>query len=683
MARLRWRAARGAARPSEWLRRAAFVGSLVVVLALLIWPIVAAVDGLEHARSAYALAAAATDQRAQLERAVLAARDQVAHVGTGRTAQVRSFGLRIKLQQAVEGLEASAETLWHCVSDLREVVHGDMALHATLVDMATELAPRVDAFAERLRHLSTVDHVILERMQEGWPRVNTLAIEDGSLRRDAKRFADLAAVAAERQLARARNRLLISVFIVAAGAVLGLIALHRLHRHLGLAQAEAMATRRDLRYMADHDEATGLWSRTWLKSRIAERLRGSRPAAVVLVTCDGLRTLQDGCGETAGAAILRRLVERLAAAAQPSLGIARIDVDTFAVLLDPDRIEPAFVGAAILERLSAPINAGGARFGLTPKLGWARDSVSIDSFDRLLSAANLALGEAKRTAGSGLHGFRPALRERLQDEQALQSALRRALDCGELRLFYQPKVRLTDARLVGFEALLRWQHPERGLLTPGAFLWAIEGTSLEEPVTDFVTQAAIDQLATWAKPAALAGTVAINLGAAAFATRRPLRRLLDAIERAELPPGAVQVEVTERVVLNEDPETIYARLTELRTFGIDVALDDFGTGHASLTHLSRMPSDTVKLDRSFVHYVDRFAASASITRHLIATLHELDKKVIAEGIERREEWIWLKEHRCDLGQGYLFARPLPANEATALIQAPDLRPASRDRTAVA
>lgn len=428
-----------------------------------------------------------------------------------------------------------------------------------------------------------------------------------------------------------------------------------------------------LRHLADHDGLTGLPNRALLHRRLehaaSEAARGTRPAALLLVDLDHFKDVNDLLGHSAGDRMLVEAAARLRACAREGDTVARLGGDEFALLL-PGLGEPA-AAAAVADRVVAALEKP---FWLDVRLVHAGASVGValagrdgTEADEILAAADLALYRAKGE-GRGCHRFfQPELRREVEVRRALEAELQQAVARDELVLRYQPQVRLRDGVVTGVEALLRWNHPARGLLPPAAFLDVLDGGSLAVGVGEWVLRTACRQARAWLDQGLPPIRMGVNLSAAQFRTRDLAATIAAVLAETGLPPAQLEVEITENILLKREMEVAGA-LRRIRALGVSVAFDDFGTGYASLSHLQQHALDRIKIDRSFVRDIGARADGATIARSIIALGKSLGIQVIAEGIEAADQEAFLRQHGCDEAQGYRYGRPITAGSVARLLR---------------
>ena len=421
--------------------------------------------------------------------------------------------------------------------------------------------------------------------------------------------------------------------------------------------------------LAHHDELTGLCNRHRFEALLTDLYECRADASVLLLGLDGFKGVNDGFGHAVGDALLQALAIRLPGALPSGATLARFGGDAFAVLLpgvgDPLAIER--VGSAMLSALAAPFTIDDQIIRLDACVGFALTPGHGADAEELMASADLALHQAKQEGGGRVRMYTPEMRRAARAHRETLDALRRALRQGELVLHYQPQVCLRSGRLVGAEALIRWQHPQHGLVLPGAFLPAIETSALALSVGAWVLDEACRQMAAWRAAGLSIGRVGVNLFSAQFQTGDLAEQVLGALARHGLAPGDLELEVTERVTLQDD-ERVLGVLRELHARGVRIAFDDFGTGYASLSTLKRFPLTVLKIDRAFVRDLLTDADDAAITRAIVVMSNELGLETVAEGIETAEHEVALRVLGCRVGQGFRYGRAMPAADLATLAQ---------------
>jgi diguanylate cyclase (GGDEF)-like protein/PAS domain S-box-containing protein len=426
-----------------------------------------------------------------------------------------------------------------------------------------------------------------------------------------------------------------------------------------------------LAHAALHDALTALPNRQLLTDRLEQALwrstRTDQPVAVLFLDLDRFKLINDSHGHAAGDKVLVTVVERIRATVRAGDTVARFGGDEFVVLCEgPDTAgQVADLAERVNASLSAPFAVQGSEFFLSASIGIALGTGGAATADGLLRDADAAMYRAKEQGRAGVEFFDEPMRSQVAGRLEMQNALHRAVERGELWLAYQPIIDLRSSGIVGVEALLRWQHPERGLLQPDAFISLAEDAGLIVPIGRWLIEEAAQACARWRHH-----DVSVSVNVSARQLRQPdlLETVAAALERHAVPAGALRLELTETVLM-EDLEFHGRTLAALRDLGVSLAIDDFGTGYSSLTYLRRFPVSTVKIDRSFVAGLGANLADSAIVDSVINLAHALDLEVVAEGTETAEQVACLLDLGCDKAQGYIFAVPAPAEEIDALLNA--------------
>jgi diguanylate cyclase (GGDEF)-like protein len=434
-------------------------------------------------------------------------------------------------------------------------------------------------------------------------------------------------------------------------------------------------------HAALHDPMTGLPNRSLLLGRLVEQVEaatretGGRHAtvsrvALILLDLDRFKVVNESLGHAAGDQLLAQVGGRLLTAARSTDTVARLGSDEFGILLGPVRSvrEAERVAARIEAAIDIPFTLDGTDVSVGASMGIAIGDEALPHPLDLLKQAEIALHRAKADPVRTVILFDPAMHAQTLDRVTLEHDLRRAIDRSELRLHYQPLVDLGTGAVLGMEALLRWEHPTRGLVPPLAFIPVAEETGLILPIGRWVLETACHQMRDWQRRfmAASGMSMSVNLSARQFADSSLVTSVATILDHAGLQPGQLELEITESVVMDQSEASV-ERLRGLRVLGVRLVLDDFGTGYSSLSYLRRLPLDTIKVDRSFVAGLGSDPADIPIVKAVIALAHGLGIDVVAEGIETAEQLASLRELACDRGQGYLFARPLPDLAMEALL----------------
>jgi diguanylate cyclase (GGDEF)-like protein len=420
-------------------------------------------------------------------------------------------------------------------------------------------------------------------------------------------------------------------------------------------------------WQARHDHLTELPNRAGLHELIdVELQRPDRPPITVLfLDVDGFKDVNDCLGHEVGDDLLRQLAVRLSDRTRSEDTVGRLGGDEFVVLCrDCDTVGAKVLAQRFQSIFDEPFDLGGRTARLTASIGIATargDDPSGTRSTDLVRDADLAMYEAKRAGRSRIRVFSPDLRDSVQQKVLIAEELRQAIVTGELVLHYQPVLHVPTGQVEGVEALVRWQHPERGLLPPGDFIPVVEEYELMAPLTRWVLGAATRQAAEWAR-LGLPLLVSVNVSAASLATGTLVDDVAEALATSELPPNRLIVELTETTVA-ENPERAAAQFAALRISGVEVAIDDFGSGFSSLGQLVNIPAGVLKIDRSLVTGAgDRRSQSAAAVAAVVALAQACGMRALAEGVETAEQMELIETLGCTFAQGYYIARPMPADE---------------------
>jgi diguanylate cyclase (GGDEF)-like protein/PAS domain S-box-containing protein len=428
--------------------------------------------------------------------------------------------------------------------------------------------------------------------------------------------------------------------------------------------SERTALEVELRHQAFHDPLTGLPNRALLHDRLEQAIRLAHrdggPLALLLMDLDRFKEVNDTLGHQQGDALLQQVCQRLRDALRASDTVARLGGDEFAVLLpETDEAGATAVARQLLRVLEQPFLLEGQPVDVGASLGLALHPAHGTDAATLLRRADVAMYVAKR-AGGGYTVFSAEHDRHSPDRLALVGELRQAIEQEQLTLHYQPKVGVRTGTVTGVEALVRWQHPERGLIPPDRFIPLAEQTGLIRPLTRWVLNAALRQCNTW-RQAGLEIPVSVNLSMRNLHDPELPEVIAKLLARWGVPPTGLRVEVTESAVM-ADPGRAMEVLGQLRALGLEIAIDDFGTGYSSLGYLKRLQVTQLKIDRSFVQHMATDGSDLAIVHATIAMGHNLGLTVVAEGVEEKFAWELLTRLGCDAAQGYYLSRPLPVPE---------------------
>jgi len=439
--------------------------------------------------------------------------------------------------------------------------------------------------------------------------------------------------------------------------------------HIELQQAKAQ-----LDYLIHNDSLTNLPNRLSLRERFKQvQPTDSNNEQLVTILCLGIdrfNQINDNLGHAVGDLLIKSVAERLSACVGNQNTVARLNADQFAIILATveHKKEAGNVAQTLLDNLSQTFRLAGQEIFITASLGIAvypRDGAEVE---QLLNHANIAMAKAKQQGGDQYEYYTPAYNIGSADRLVLQSSLRYALERQELVVYYQPQVNLQTGEIVGAEALVRWQHPERGLVSPDKFIPIAEETGLIVPIGEWVLHTACQQVKLWQTEGFPSLRVAVNLSSRQFSQIDLRHQLVQILIATGLDPKYIELELTESMLV-QNTEVAIRRLNALKALGVTIAIDDFGTGYSSLSYLQQFPFDILKIDRCFIRNITENANNAAITKAIIEMAKSLNLKLIAEGVETEAELSFVCQHQCDGMQGYLFSRPIPAPEFHQLLMA--------------
>jgi diguanylate cyclase (GGDEF)-like protein/PAS domain S-box-containing protein len=434
---------------------------------------------------------------------------------------------------------------------------------------------------------------------------------------------------------------------------------------------------RKIRHLAYYDGITGLPNRTYLQDQLSRALersaRTGRPGALLLIDLDNFKTLNDTLGHDKGDLLLQEVATRLQANARRVDTVARLGGDEFVMMLEDLAEQPQTagnqvntVGEKILAALSQPYELAGALHHTTASIGITLFYNKEDQVSELLKRADMAMYQAKAAGRNAMRFFSPAMQAAVSRRAALEADLRDGLGRGEFVLHYQPQIDCNGG-IIGVEALVRWQHPQHGLVAPAEFVPLAEDSGLIFPLGLWVLETACRQLAAWASdPARSALSIAVNVSARQFQHAHFVDILLDVLQQTGAAPHRLKLELTESLFVT-DMEIAAAKMSTLKARGVEFSLDDFGTGYSSLSYLKRLPLNQLKIDQSFVRDIMTDANDAAIAVMIVELARSLGLEVIAEGVESAQQRNFLLERGCRLYQGYLFSRPVPIAQLEALL----------------
>lgn len=426
-----------------------------------------------------------------------------------------------------------------------------------------------------------------------------------------------------------------------------------------------------LYHHAHYDALTDLPNRLLLKDRLEQALvraaRDGSMVGVLFIDMDRFKKVNDSLGHRIGDRLLVHMAGILATCVRKADTVVRLGGDEFTVIIpDIGEHEEAFsvistIAREIISAFSRPIFIEDQEISTTTSIGIAVYPRDADNFDDILKNADSAMYHAKSLGGNNFQFYSPQLNARTLEQLELENSLRRALERDELQIYYQPQISTRTGQVVGAEALLRWQHPEKGLISPVEFIPLAEETGLIVPIGEWVLRTACAQTMAW-RGQGLAGIrIAVNLSARQFSQPNLVNQVEQALADSGLDPGALELEITETTTMYNAEGTV-AMLHQLKALGISLSIDDFGTGYSSLNYLKRFPINHLKIDYTFIRPLPEDVESMCIVKAIIAMAHGLNLTVIAEGVETEEQFNLLKQQECDMTQGYYSARPMPPDE---------------------
>ena len=419
--------------------------------------------------------------------------------------------------------------------------------------------------------------------------------------------------------------------------------------------------------LAHHDPLTDLPNRLLFTDRTQQALTSAqaqkRGCALLMVDLDHFKMINDSLGHTIGDHMLKAVAERLAAMFGPGITLARLGGDEFAVLAEscPQLVQAAALAQRIIDGLKEPFLIDEHQLFINTSIGISLFPGDALSAEQLLRNADSALFKAKSAGRNGYALYTEELTAHAQQRVELAFELRRALEQQQLRVYYQPVHDMPTSRMIGVEALVRWEHPERGLVSPAEFIPVAERTGLIAEIDAWVMRQACQQMCQWQQAGVALSFVAVNVSSRLFARRELYQQVAQVLRDTGLDPAYLELEVTESAVM-EDPEVALEQMHRLRELGVRLAIDDFGTGYSSLLRLKRLPVQKLKIDQGFVAGLPGDEDDGAIVRVIIALAHSMGMQVQAEGIEQVEQAALLLELGSHLGQGYWFGRPVPPGQ---------------------
>jgi len=424
---------------------------------------------------------------------------------------------------------------------------------------------------------------------------------------------------------------------------------------------------RQIEFLAYRDVLTGLPNRLLLHDRFTQAIayadRAGLRVALLFIDLDNFKTINDSLGHAVGDALLKEIALRLGACVRETDTISRQGGDEFLIVLpdlsDTDAISPVL--AKIREQLHAPFELDGHELTTSASIGIAIYPSDGRDFETLLKKADTAMYQAKDAGRNSYRFFDEQMNVKAVEHLSLKTGLRRALDRGEFELHYQPQIDLGTGKVIGAEALLRWRHPELGLVSPARFIPVAEDSGLIVPIGEWVIQEACRQGAAWKQAGLPPLVMAVNLSAVEFKRGDVEHKVMRALQDSGLDPHCLELELTESILIH-NTEQVLATVQRLKLLGVKLSIDDFGTGYSSLSYLKRFEVDKLKIDQSFIRDLASDPDDAAIIRAIIQMARSLNLRTLAEGVENGDMLVRLRDFACDEAQGYFFARPMPAQD---------------------
>ena len=451
-------------------------------------------------------------------------------------------------------------------------------------------------------------------------------------------------------------------------------AVHTIGSQIGQFMARKTAEQ-NLRFFASHDSLTGLSNRTMFNDRLhqalAQAARFERSLALLFIDLDGFKLVNDTLGHAIGDVLLAELANRLRATLREGDVIGRMGGDEFVVLIEEftEAGQVAEVAKKLLDTVGRPFSLQGRECQVTASLGISIYPDDGKDADTLIKNADMAMYLVKQQGKNSFRFYSPQMNVHLTERLSLESGLRRAIELGELLLLYQPRVGVRDGQVGGVEALMRWQHPTQGMIGPSEFIPVAEDAGLIAAIGEWALHSACRQARAWRDQGLPLLRVAVNLSQKQFLQESLIQIVREALHRAALEAGRLELEITEEMVIRS-PERAMRLLAQLKEVGVRVVVDGFGTGYSSLSFLRRLPIDSVKIDRSLIGELPRSADATALTRGVVAMAHSLGLMVIAEGVETREQWEFLRQQGCDEMQGNYFSAPIAPEIVPGIVRQP-------------
>ena len=438
------------------------------------------------------------------------------------------------------------------------------------------------------------------------------------------------------------------------------------------------AANKQLRHLASHDALTGLPNRVLLDDRLAQAVahaeRDGHIFAVAMFDLDRFKIVNDSFGHRAGDELIKEVAHRIAGIARSTDTVGRLGGDEFLFIMDrlAKREDAEHIARRAVAALQVPIRLGGIDIHTSSSIGIAVFPADGNTFETLIANADAAMYCAKQRGRNNIQSYAPGMNSVTQEKVKLESDLHEALALRQFELHYQPKVDTATGGIHGVEALVRWRHPQRGLVPPGEFIPLAEACGLIDSIGAWVVHEACRQARAWQLEGLPPLRIAVNLSAFQFRHGNLLQMIREALQAADLEPRFLEVEITESALMS-DPEESVTILEALSRMGVVVSVDDFGTGYSSMSYLRRFPIDKLKIDRGFIAELISRADDASIVEAIVSLAHSLHLKVVAEGVETQEQLALLKRLGCDQYQGFCFSPAVPAANFATLLRESQLK----------
>lgn len=427
-------------------------------------------------------------------------------------------------------------------------------------------------------------------------------------------------------------------------------------------------------YLQQYDALTGLPNRDYFQQLLDENINKLKPSsmlAVLFIDIDRFRNINDSLGHFMGDQVIYEVSRRLSAFVEPNEYIARVGAEEFGIILQniPNRQQLYKRADTLLKSFKVPFHIKEHELYITVSMGISVSPVDSLEAEELVKYAHLAMNRAKEKGRDQYELYQPMMNEQAYEKLSIENRLHRALEQDELFLEYHPQFHLQSGKISGIEALIRWQHPEHGVIPPGAFIPIAEESGLIHKISEWVLLSACNQIKQWQRAGLPNIKVAVNIAARQFQQQNFLQVISNTIAKTGIRPECLELEITENSLMANTDTTIRT-LQELKKIGVKIAIDDFGTGYSSLNYLKRFPIDTLKIDRSFINEMLKNKENEAIVKSIITLAHSLNFSVVAEGVETMDQLAFLKQKNCDYVQGFLFSKPIPMktfmNEVTYL-----------------